>query len=178
MKRQRSIVVFLLKFFVTYFLLFALYSLYLHQTQNKEGVFTCAPITTLVAEHTEEVLSFWGFNAAYAQHKEEMSVKLILNGQYTARVIEGCNSVSIIILFISFVVAFAGTLKATLIFGIIGAFLIYIVNIFRIAFLTVMLQKYPEEQEFLHNLVFPAIIYGFTFFLWVIWVQKFSKYKS
>ena len=178
MKRQRSIVLFLAKFFATYLLSFVIYSFYLRETQNKEVAFSCAPITTLVAEQTEEILSFWGFNAAHVQHKEEMSVKLILNGQYTARVIEGCNSVSIIILFISFIVAFAGTLKSTLIFGVIGAISIYIINILRIAFLTVMLYKYPEEQEFLHNLVFPAIIYGFTFLLWVIWVQKFSKYKS
>jgi exosortase family protein XrtF len=178
MKRQRNIVLFLVKFFATYFVLFVLYSVYLQKTQQKDDGFVCSPITTMVAEQTEVVLSFFGYDAAHIQHEEEMSVKLLLNGHYTARVIEGCNSLSIIILFLSFIIAFSGSLKATILYGILGSGIIYIVNLLRIAFLTVMLYKYPNQQEFLHNLVFPAIIYGTTFLLWVIWVQKFSKYKK
>ena len=178
MKRQRNIVLFLVKFFATYFLLFVMYSLYLQKTQKREAVFSCSPVTTMVAEQTEAVLTFFDYDAAHVQHEEEMSVKLLINGHYTARVIEGCNSFSIIILFLSFIIAFAGSLKATVVFGLLGSLLIYGINILRIAFLTVMLYKYPNHQEFLHNLVFPAIIYGATFLLWVIWVQKFSKYKK
>jgi exosortase family protein XrtF len=178
MKRQRNIVLFLVKFFATYFVLFVLYSVYLQKTQQKGEVFVCSPITTVVAEQTEVVLSFFGYDAAHMQHENEMSVKLLLNGHYTARVIEGCNSFSIIILFLSFIIAFSGNLKATLIYGIVGSMVIYVINVLRIAFLTVMLYKYPNQQEFLHNLVFPAIIYGTTFLLWVIWVQKFSNYKK
>ena len=178
MQRQRSIVLFLVKFFATYFLLFVIYSFYLQKTQQKGDVLACSPITTVVAEQTEEVLTFFGYNAAHIQHDDEMSVKLILNGQYTARVIEGCNSISIIILFLSFIIAFAGSLKATVIYGLLGSVFIYGINILRIALLTVLLNKYPHQQELLHNLVFPAIIYGATFLLWVIWVQKFSKFKK
>ena len=35
MKKQRSIVLFLVKFFAAYFILFTVYSLYLHHTQKK-----------------------------------------------------------------------------------------------------------------------------------------------
>ena len=107
-----------------------------------------------------------------------MSVKVLLNGHYTARVIEGCNSISILILFLAFVIAFPGSIKATILFGIVGSFIIYGVNILRIAFLTGMLYKYQDHQTLLHNLVFPAIIYGITFLLWVLWVHKFSNYKK
>jgi len=178
MKRQRNIVLFLVKFFATYFILFVIYSLYLQNTQERGDVFSCSPITTVVAEQTESVLTFFGYDAAHMQHEEEMSVKLLLNGHYTARVIEGCNSFSIIILFLSFIIAFPGRIKTTIIYGLLGSLFIYGINILRIAFLTVMLYKYPDEQEFLHNLLFPAIIYGATFLLWVIWVQKFSNYKK
>jgi len=106
-----------------------------------------------------------------------MSVKLIVNNQYTARVIEGCNSISIIILFVAFIVAFSGPKRTTIIYAIIGSLIIYVINILRIAFLTAMLYQYPNQQMVLHNLVFPAIIYGTTFLLWVIWVQRFSHQK-
>lgn len=178
MKKQRNIVLFLVKFFATYFILFVLYSYYLQKTQDKEDFFSCAPITTTVAKQTTTVLNLFGYKASYVQHDKEMSVKLILNGNYTARVIEGCNSFSIIILFLAFIVAFPGSLKATVLYSIAGSFLIYGINILRIAFLTVMLYKFPNEQMFLHNLVFPAIIYGTTFLLWVLWVHKFSNYKK
>lgn len=176
MKIQRNIVLFLIKFFATYFVLFALYSLYLQNTQQKDP-FVCSPITTTVAEQTTSVLNFFGYDSEYIQHEQEMSVKLKLNGYYTARVIEGCNSVSIIILFFAFIIAFPGTVKATILYSIFGILVIYVINVLRIAFLTVMLYKFPKEQVLLHNIVFPAIIYGTTFFLWVLWVQKFSRRK-
>lgn len=178
MKKHKNIVLFLLKFFATYFVLFAIYSTYLQRTQKKDDFFQCSPLTNTVAKQTVSVLNFFGYKASGVQHQEEMSVKLLVDNVYTARVIEGCNSMSIIILFIAFIVAFAGTIKATVLYALFGSLFIYIINILRIAFLTVMLHKYPGQQEFLHNLVFPAIIYGTTFLLWVIWVNKFSKYKK
>ena len=177
MKKQRKIVLFLVKFFATYFMLFVFYSFYLQKTQQKNTIFVCSPITATVAKQTETVLNWLGYKANHVQHDKEMSVKLLVNGNYTARVIEGCNSISIIILFLAFIIAFPGSFKATILFGFIGSALIYGINILRIAFLTLMLYKYPDEKVLLHNIVFPAIIYGFTFLLWVLWVHKFSNYN-
>ena len=121
----------------------------------------------------------FNYETRVLQHEDEMSMKVILNGRYVARVIEGCNSVSIIILFLAFIVAFKGSLKKnTIIFGVVGAMIIYIVNILRIAFLTVMIYEYQSYQEFFHSIVFPAIIYGITFLLWIVWVHKFSNFKK
>lgn len=176
-KKHKNVVFFLIKFFATYFILFAIYSSYLQRSQTKVGQFKTASITTIVADQTVDLLDFFGYDSGAYQHKEELSVKLLIHGKYTARVIEGCNSVSIIILFVAFIVAFAGSLKATIIYSVLGSLFIYVINIARIAFLAVMIYKYPEKQEFLHNLVFPALIYGTVFLLWVIWVNKFSNYK-
>ena len=167
MKKQRSIVLFLVKFFAAYFILFTVYSLYLHHTQKKDELYSCSPITTLVAKQTADVLNMTGFNVIHQQNTNELSVKLI---------IEGCNSVSVIILFLSFIFAFSGSFRITFIYSFLGSTLIYGVNIIRIAFLSVMLYKFPSQQEFLHDIIFPTIIYGLVFLLWVLWVQKFSKY--
>jgi exosortase family protein XrtF len=177
-KKHKNVVIFLVKFFATYFILVSVYNFYLQSSQQKGAVFKTASITTLVASQTEDLLEFFGYYADALQHKKELSVKLLIENQYVARVIEGCNSVSVIILFVAFIVAFAGNLKTTIIFSILGSLFIYAINVIRIALLTVLIYKYPERQEFLHNLVFPAIIYGCVFFLWVIWVNKFSNYKK
>ncbi len=178
MNKYKNITLFLVKFFGTYFLLFAVYAYYLNSSQIKENGFQCASLTTQVADHTVSFLNLLGYDVEGEQHTKEMSVKLLVSNRYVARVIEGCNSMSIIILFIAFIVAFAGPKKATIVYVIAGSIIIYLINILRIAFLTMMLHKYPNQQMVLHNLVFPAIIYGTTFLLWVFWVQKFSHQKK
>ena len=178
MNKYKKSIIFLSKFFITYFVFFALYAYYLKSSQYKQDIFQCAPITTEVANQTITILTFFGYNVSSKQHDKEMSVKLLVNDVYIARVIEGCNSISIIILFIAFIVAFTGPTLTTLIYAIVGSAIIYVINILRIAFLTVMLYKYPDQQMILHNLLFPAIIYGTTFLLWVIWVHKYSNYKK
>ncbi|WP_299012568.1 exosortase family protein XrtF [uncultured Polaribacter sp.] len=178
MNKHKKVVIFLIRFFVTYALLFVIYATYLKNSQQKKPVFKTASVTTLVANQTVFLLDIFKLNANAIQHEKELSVKLLINNKYTARVIEGCNSISIIILFIAFIIAFAGSVKATIIYTLLGSAFIYGINVARIAFLSFMIYKYPNQQDLLHNLVFPAIIYGAVFLLWVIWVNKFSKYKE
>ena len=116
-----------------------------------------------------------GYQAEIEQHSDELSIKYLLNGVYVSRIIEGCNSFSIIILFLSFIIAFSGSLKSTILFGLFGSLLIYSVNVLRIIAISILYDRFPEYQDILHDLVFPSIIYGLTFMLWVTWVKYFSK---
>jgi exosortase family protein XrtF len=174
-QNNKIVLIFLVKFFGAYILLFLLYAMYLKGTQLNFDVFVCDPITESVAEQTKHLLNTLGYTARIAQHSQEFSMKLFINNVYVARIIEGCNSISILILFCSFILAFSSTIRTTFLFMIIGSLLIYIVNILRIAIISIAIYQFPAYQEVLHNIVFPLIIYGFTFLLWFIWVRKFSK---
>ena len=178
MKGNKTVVIFLLKFFGTYIILFLLYSFYLGKTQNTVELFTCEPITKTVANQTKFILTYVGYDVDVLQHDLEASMKLIIEGQFVARIVEGCNSVSVIILFIAFIIAFANGFRRTLLFILFGSLLIYIINIFRIAIISIAIYKYPQYEIFLHDIVFPGVIYGITVLLWVIWVQKFSNLKK
>jgi len=177
-KSNKTVIFFLIKFFGVYFLLFLFYSVYLSKNQKTEGIFACAPITNTVAKQTQFLLNNIGYSAEIEQNTNEVSINLFINKKLVARVIEGCNAISIIILFISFIVAFASNFKATFLFIIVGSLLIYFTNIFRIAIIAIALYKYPEYQFFLHDILFPVIIYGITFLLWFVWIQKYSKLKK
>ena len=168
----------MLKFFITYSVLFLSYSFYLDRTQQKGDVFSCSPITQTVAYHTQKLANFFGYNATVYQHETELTMKFYVGDIYAIRIVEGCNAVSIIILFIAFIIAFAGSIKATILFGLAGSFLIYAINIIRIFVLSLLLYKFPEYRNLLHGLLFPAIIYGTVFLLWIIWVNKFSYIKK
>ena len=135
-------------------------------------------LTNLVARQSESVLDTLGYDAKVLPHPKEASMKLLVNDRYLARIIEGCNAVSVIILFFSFVIAFSGKLKITLLYIFSGSVLIYVVNLFRIVILSLGLYHYPEKSEVLHAVIFPAIIYGMVFLLWIFWVNRFSKFNK
>ena len=177
MKNRKIIINFLIRFFVTYFLLLGAYSIYLKSTQQKGDVFSCDPLTKEVAYQTKKLGDVLGYNTYTGQHESELRMKFFVGDVYASNIVEGCNSVSIIILFLTFIIAFTGSLKATIIFGIVGSIIIYVVNLFRILILSLLMYKYPEYQYLLHSLLFPGIIYGTTFILWIIWVNKFSHLK-
>lgn len=132
-------------------------------------------MTHLVAKQSESLLNTFGYNAKVLPHPDEPSMKVIVNGNYLARVIEGCNGISIIILFLSFIVAFSGRFKTTFFYILSGSVLIFVVNLLRIVLLTIGLYHYPEYEDILHTVIFPGIIYGMVFLLWIFWVNRFSK---
>jgi exosortase family protein XrtF len=82
------------------------------------------------------------------------------------------------VLFIAFIAAFSARLKTTLLYVLGGSALIYTVNLLRIVALSVGLFHYPKFESILHTVIFPAIIYGMVFVLWIIWVNRFSKLKQ
>ena len=152
-----------------------MYSFYLSKNQKTAGVFACAPITKSVAKQTNFVLHLVGYNSEIIQDPNEISINLFVEQKLVAKIIEGCNAISIIILFSSFIVAFTGNFKNTFIFISIGSLIIYVTNILRIAIITIAIFEYPAYQKVLHDIIFPSLIYGITFLLWFVWVKKFSK---
>lgn len=160
---------------MTYALLFVVYSFYLSKSQKVVDVFSCSPITQTVAKQCNYLLNVFGYNGVVVQNNSELSINLFVNDTVVAKIIEGCNSVSIIILFIAFIIAFSSGLKKTVLFIIFGSLIIYVVNITRIVIIVIAIYKYPEYQDILHNIIFPGLIYGITFLLWFLWVQKFSR---
>ena len=178
MQNNKTVLFFIIKFFGTYLLLFLIYSFYLSKNQETSNVFACAPVTKTVADQSKNLLIFLGYNAEIAQDTKELSVNLYVENKFLARIIEGCNAISIIILFISFIVAFASGFKRTALFILFGSLIIYFTNIIRIVIIVIAINKYPQYQNIFHDIVFPSLIYGITFLLWFIWVQKFSKIKK
>ena len=135
-------------------------------------------MTNLVAQQSDAILQGFGYDVQVEPHPNEPSMKVIVNGKYVARVIEGCNGISVIILFLSFIIAFAGKLKMTFFYIFAGSILIYAVNLLRIVILTIGLYNYPWRRDILHTVIFPMIIYGMVFLLWMFWVNRFSKYNK
>ncbi|WP_299119486.1 exosortase family protein XrtF [uncultured Winogradskyella sp.] len=171
--KYKLVIRFIVIFLVTYSVLTIAYNLYLKYSDGSK--FYPDYLTNLVAKQTNSLLNGIGYDAKIIPHPDESSMKIIINGKFVARVIEGCNAISIIILFLSFIIAFSGQFKTTFMYGFAGSIIIYAFNLIRIVILSVGLYHYPWRQEILHTVIFPMLIYGVVFLLWMFWVNRFSK---
>ncbi len=89
-------------------------------------------------------------------------------------VYEGCNGLNVVILFISFLLAYKGPVKKFLVFSSIGIILIHAVNLARIGLLYFVAQHYPNYMYFTHKYLFTTVIYAVVFGLWYLWVSKYN----
>jgi exosortase family protein XrtF len=170
----KPFLLFLGTFFFTYILLTFLYQFFLNSyASGKVDV-----ITQLVAQNSERLLSGFDKSVFIQEDSKEPFFTLYFHQKGLVRIVEGCNGISLIILFISFVVAFSGNLKNTLLFIFGGSLLIYVLNVLRIAVLSILIYRFPNQVHLLHGVLFPLVIYGVVFMLWIVWVNKFSKYAK
>lgn len=134
--------------------------------------------TELVTNQTVRTIQFFGYESEAKPHETEASFKMYVNKKFIARVVEGCNAISVMILFVAFIVAFKGNFRKTLLYILGGIILIHFLNILRIALICIAMLNYPQYQHLLHGVLFPLFIYGVVFLLWFIWVTKFSVYAT
>ena len=177
LQEYKPFLLFLAKFFGSYGVLTLVYELYLQQYAGNTS-FQADGFTLLVSEQVQYVLQLFGYSAELIPQTTEAGMRLLLEQKPIARIVEGCNAMSVIILFVAFVIAFSGKRKTTLVFVLLGALLVHLLNIIRIALLCMALLHYPSSRDFLHDIVFPLFIYGVVFLLWIVWVFKFSGHVA
>lgn len=171
-KNNKPFFLFLLKFGLSYLLLSVIYWFYLNQfdTENNEP----DSITAMVARQAKDVVLLFGNDATIKPHPKEASYLFYVKNKSVARIVEGCNAASVMILFMAFIVAFSTTFKRTFIYIFAGILIIHILNVIRVGLLSLGFYYYPDYKDLLHDILFPLFIYGVVFALWVAWVIKFS----
>ncbi|MFC3876987.1 exosortase family protein XrtF [Winogradskyella maritima] len=173
MSKYKLVIKFILTFLLVYAVLSFSYKLYLDYSDGSK--YYPDYFTNLVAKQSTTLLNAVGYETLVEPHPDEASMMVYVNRKYVARVIEGCNGISVLILFISFVIAFNDKYKRTALFLLGGSVLIYSVNLIRIVLLSIGLFHYPWRRDVLHTVIFPLAIYGLVFVLWMVWVNHFSK---
>lgn len=159
----------LLRFLILYLILLGGYQLYLNYYSG-QGL---DPISREVASQVTSIQNMIGYESVMQEVKERETSYFILLGQVTTRMVEGCNVISIMIMFLAFVFAFYRG-KKTFVFALVGIIILHLMNIFRIAGLNILALEKPEYLKIGHDYIFPAIIYGTVVLLWLIWIKFFS----
>jgi len=170
LKTYRPVLIFIGKFAGVYALLVWLYNRYLaYWGDQTDG------LTNWVGKNVNYLFRIFHIKASTPPLENERGLKLIINGEYVGRIVEGCTAISVIIMFVAFIVAFGNSFKKSLLFAIAGSILIFVINIFRIVFLAYLYHVFPAYQDVVHRIIFPAIIYGFVVLLWIVFIKKFNE---
>jgi exosortase family protein XrtF len=173
MKDQKAILFFLLKFIGLYIVLNTIYGAWVGYYAPLPD-----PITKMVTHHTAALLSVTQSNVSVGEAINSPNVPLRQDNDTIVSVFEGCNSLNVMIVFISFIVAFTGTWKKTLVFSLIGIVLIYVFNLFRVGLLFYIAKYWPNNLYFFHKYLFTGLLYAMVFFLWYLWVKKIWPSKD
>ena len=174
--KYKTVLRFIVVFLGVYLLLTALYASYLNFEFKH---YYPDYITYVVAEQSNFIVNLLGYKTVITPSKSLPAIDILISGGQLIHVVEGCNAISVMLLFMAFVMAFYQGLKKTLSYLLIGVIVLYLLNVFRIATLAILIFHYPEYSSFLHGTAFPAIIYGSLLGLWLIWVNTYAiKPKS
>lgn len=128
-------------------------------------------LTTIQLRFTKILLEIFGYHI-------EIYGKLIKAiGGTSIHLDRGCLGRNPQGLFIGFLLAYPGSFKNKLWYIPLGLIVITILNIFRIIALFITNDYYPEYLDLNHHYIFKIVVYFFIFLMWLIWIQKVSKFK-
>ncbi|MGC5744588.1 exosortase family protein XrtF [Chryseobacterium sp. NFX27] len=159
----------LLRFIVIYLVLLFGYQFYLN-SGKADGLDS---FSRMIADQVASIQNATGFPTLLYDDVKNEQVWFYVKKNYVARMVEGCNAVSVMILFIAFVFAFYKGAK-TYLFALAGLVLLYIMNLLRIVGLNIVLVDYQEYGKIFHDFIFPAVIYGTVVVLWLVWIKFFA----
>lgn len=159
----------LLRFIIIYLVLLFAYQFYLNASKD----FGLDPFSRIIAEQVSAVQNVIAYPTKLYDDVKNEQVWFYVKNQYVTRMVEGCNAISVIILFVSFIFAFY---KGSKTFVFVGASLVllYIMNLLRIVGLNIVMVDHKEYGKMFHDFVFPAVIYGSVVILWLVWIKFFA----
>jgi exosortase/archaeosortase family protein len=104
-----------------------------------------------------------------------LKTTIFADGMKLIGIADGCNGLSLFILFIGFLIAYPASLWLKIRYGFLGLILIVLVNILRCTGLAMFAYFNPKVLFFAHHYLFKVMVYGIVFFLWVRFTQINQK---
>lgn len=127
-----------------------------------------------IAEVSNKILNFIGYETSLfpnniVRHNES---------QHAVCIIWGCTGIKQAYIFFCIIAFYKGPWKHKLWYIPMGLICVYLFNIFRIVFITAVIDKHPEQFELWHEHILKYAFYMMIFVLWVIWEEKFNLGKK
>lgn len=127
----------------------------------------------------EFFMRLFGFELTdYAAADGECRQHIGISGSGGVTVGAPCDGAVLYALFIIFVAAFPGNRKHKWWYIALGTISVYLINVFRVIALAVVVSINENWLAFNHDYTFTILVYSWVFFLWWLWVNKFSGIQT
>ena len=127
-----------------------------------------------IIRSAEAFLNLIGYKTFTVLQDRDFQV-LGIDGSNGVWIGSNCNALKLFGLFAVFIIAYPGAHKNKWWFILLGIVAIHLLNILRVVALAMIANYDYTWLDFNHTYTFTFIIYGFIFFLWMLWVNRFSK---
>jgi len=91
------------------------------------------------------------------------------------KVVWGCTGIKQTFIFLCIMLLARGRWKDKLWFIPVGCFLSYVINILRIAAITMIVKNHQHLFHLYHDYLFKYTYYGLIFLIWLFWEEKIRK---
>jgi exosortase family protein XrtF len=162
---------FLAVLLITYVGMNALYGLWIASYGNRPD-----PLTDLVTRQSGYMLYVLGEHTTIRPKPGRPAIVIEKDSRPVISVFEGCNSINVMIVFLTFVLAMGGQQKKMIPFLVVGFLSIYTVNLLRIMGLYAVAVYRPTYFYYTHKYAFTGIIYLWVMVLWWWWMEKINKW--
>lgn len=126
-----------------------------------------------IISSAETLISWFGYRHFNFHETGEEQV-IGIDGSTGIWVGPGCNAITLFALYGVFILCYPGRQKHKIWFIPAGIVAIHLLNVLRVALLSVIAFRAPQYLEFNHTYTFNFVIYAFIFLLWMIWVNRFA----
>ncbi len=164
---------FLLVFIGLYFFLNTIYIFFVEHYYP-----TSDPFTRQISNQIVWLLSFFDPTVAAFPSSFNEYIAVANKDDNIIYVSEGYNGLSVMIVYISFLVAFSGTVKLFLKFVVLGLIGIYFVNLLRVAMLYGVAIHFSSHLYFFQSYLFTGIIYLTVFIFWFYWIKAIKNLRT
>ena len=94
--------------------------------------------------------------------------------KFAVDIMNGCNGLETVIIFVSAVLSFPAPIKSRLIGLVLGVVAIQLVNLVRVVALFLTGSYFPAFFDSSHTVVWQTIVIGFGVLLWMFWANRFA----
>jgi exosortase family protein XrtF len=127
----------------------------------------------------ERLLTFFGYTISdYTALDGPLRSHLGIAGSKGVSIGAPCDGAVLFALFIVFVVSYPGSFKHKWWFIPVGLLTIHFINILRVIGLAIIVHINEDWLAFNHDYTFTLIVYAFVFFLWWLWIKKFTQQEK
>jgi len=134
------------------------------------------PLTTHIGEYSTKLLNSFVDPPTFVVKREfikssEIS-QIYNNNRKVVYVADGCNALELMVGYIGFIFCLPSGFWRKVLYIVLGILAIHSINIIRIAGLIYVNEFHQVHFDFTHLYLFKAIMYSFTFAIWMLYMRK------